>query len=234
MPGSEVIGLGALGLSRQRAGRDARDAALLGAGTPSGSFAEDLESERRTRAFMVENAPSNLPYLALASFFDVSERNSFLVAALLTCGQRHEFSTLRGSSIGDLASMGKFYVAFADSREAKRAVEKVQRLQPTWRVGLLTAREYVQHTEPALLPQTSDFEGQLLATVFYDSRNPRLNRLSAAQTLQTLLVTFGDVKTFLPLPATQANVSDFHIEFFNTRDADNAMISLNNAPANVV
>lgn len=129
--------------------------------------------------------------------------------------------------------MGRFYVAFADSREAKRALDKVQRLQPSWRVGLLTAREYVQHAEPSLLPQTSDFEGQLLATVFYDSRNPRLSRFSAAQALQTLVVIFGDVKTFLPLPATQANVSDFHIEFFNTRDAENAMISLNNASTNV-
>lgn len=152
---------------------------------------------------------------------------------MLTSGKRHDFTTLKGPAIGDMNTMGRFSVAFADGREAKRAFEKVQRLQPTWRLIPLTAREYVQHADATLLQQTSDFEGQLTATVFFDSRNQKLNRMNAGQTLQAILATFGDIKTFLTLPAAQANVSEFHVEFFNTRDAENAVASLNNTAASV-
>jgi hypothetical protein len=72
VPSSDYSGPEPVRIGRQRA---ARDASLLANGTPSGST-ENLEAERRTRAFMIENVPSNLPYLALANFFDVSCLNS--------------------------------------------------------------------------------------------------------------------------------------------------------------
>lgn len=129
--------------------------------------------------------------------------------------------------------MGTFFVAFTDSREAARALDKMQRLQPGWHVVALTAREYIQHAEPELLSQTSDYEGQLIASVYYDSRNPRLNRSSASQTLQALIGTFGNIRDVYIIEAGQANVAEFHIEFCDTRDAENAAVALNNTHANV-
>lgn len=125
------------------------------------------------------------------------------------------------------------YVAFTDSREAKSAMEKVCFLHPEWRVVPITAREYVQHSEPSLLSQTSDFEGQLLVSVYYDGRNPRLNQHTVAHSLETLVTTFGDVKSLNHLPSGQGNVSEFHIEFFDTRDAENAMTTLNGTSVDV-
>lgn len=129
--------------------------------------------------------------------------------------------------------MGKVYLSFSDSRDAKNAVEKVHLLRPEWRVVPLTARELVQHSDPSLLSKTSDFEGQLLVAVYYDSRNPSLNQHAVARSLEALTMTFGDLKAFNQLPTGQDNVSEFHLEFFNIRDAENATISLNGARVDV-
>ncbi|KAL4944743.1 hypothetical protein BDV06DRAFT_232684 [Aspergillus oleicola] len=168
------------------------------------------EQEEPTRALLIENVPTNLTYMALAGFFN-----------------RREFTSLKGPILSELSSKGKVYVSFTDSREAKKAAEKVRLLRPEWRLFPLTSKEYVQQLDPALLPQTSDFEGQLLATVYYDSRNPGLNQQTVARSLETLAMTFGDIKTFTPLLSGQENIAEFHIEYFNTRDADNVMTTLN-------
>lgn len=129
--------------------------------------------------------------------------------------------------------MGKVYVSFADCRETKKAIEKVHLLRPEWRVFPLTPKEYVQHLDPALLSRTSDYEGQLLATVYYDSRNPRLNQRAVARSLETLAMTFGDIKTFTASPSGQENIAEFHIEYFNIRDAENVMTTLNGTSVDV-
>ena len=137
----------------------------------------------------------------------------------------------------ELSSLGKVYVAFTDSREAKTATGKVCLLHPEWRVIPITCREYVQHSEPSILARTSDFEGQLSVSVYYDSRNQVLNQHSVALSLETLAVTFGDIKSFKVLPFQlgngQGNVCEFHLEFFDTRDAENAMTTLNGTSMDV-
>ncbi|GAT30784.1 meiosis protein MEI2 [Aspergillus luchuensis] len=54
--------------------------------------------------------------------------------------------------------MGKVYVAFTDSREATKAIEKVKVLRPEWHISTIAPKEYVKHVEPSLLPQTSNYE----------------------------------------------------------------------------
>lgn len=147
--------------------------------------------------------------------------------------KRREFATLKGPLLTELSSMGKVYVAFADSREAKRAMEKVHLLRPEWRVFPLTAKEYVQHSDASLVPKTSDYEGQLFVTMYYDSRNPGLNQHSATRSLDAIASTFGDVKDLSALPTAQENVSEFHVEFFNTRDAENFLTTLNGTTVDV-
>ncbi|PWY64292.1 meiosis protein MEI2 [Aspergillus heteromorphus CBS 117.55] len=177
---------------------------------PFGTAHGDFDTERRSRALVIENVPKNLTYMSLAGFFN-----------------RREFGSLKGPVLSELSSMGKVYVAFTDSREATKAIEKIKILRPEWNVSPIAPKEYVQHVEPSLLPQTSDYEGQLLVTVYYDGRNPNLNQRTVARSLETLTMTFGDIKTFTSLPTGQENIGEFHIEFFNTRDAENVMTTLN-------
>ncbi|KKK25067.1 meiosis protein [Aspergillus rambellii] len=169
-----------------------------------------FDKDRNLRALLIENVPTNLTYMSLAGFFN-----------------RREFTSLKGPILSELSSMGKIYLAFTDCREAKKAIEKVHLLRPEWHVFPLTPREFTQHSDPSRLPQTSDYEGQLLASVYYDSRNPTLSQHAVSRSLETLVMTFGDIKTFTPLPSDQENIIEFHIEFFNTRDAENVMTTLN-------
>ncbi|KAL4976197.1 hypothetical protein BDW66DRAFT_166721 [Aspergillus desertorum] len=203
--------------SNSKVGRPERSLATYGAigsdrgYTDCGAQARKAaEQDGNTRALLIENVPTNLTYMALAGFFN-----------------RREFTSLKGPILSELSSKGNVYVSFTDCREAKKAIEKVRLLRPEWRVFPLTPKEYVQHLDPALLPQTSNYEGQLLATVYYDSRNPGLNQHTVAQSLETLAMTFGDIQAFTPLLSSQENIAEFHIEYFNTRDAENVMTTLN-------
>lgn len=200
-------------------------------GFPSNTPVEKASIER-SRAFVIENVPSDLSYLTLAGFFNVSDPRNIIIF-LTNRRQRREFSTIKGPVLTELASMGKVYVSFADIRDAKNAVEKVHMLRPEWRIFPLTARELVRHSDPSLLSKTSDFEGQLLVAVYYDSRDHGLNQTIVAHSLESLALTFGDVKSFNRLPTGQANIIEFHVEFFNTRDAENATTSLNGARVDV-
>ncbi|PYH77761.1 meiosis protein MEI2 [Aspergillus uvarum CBS 121591] len=175
-----------------------------------GAEPDELDNEGHSRALVIENVPNNLTYMSLAGFFN-----------------RREFGSLRGPVLSELNSSGKVYVAFTDSREVTKAIEKVNLLRPEWRAFPITAKEYVRHAEPALLSQASDYEGQLLVTVYFDGRNPNLNQHTVARSLETLAMTFGDIKSFTDVPTGQDNIGEFHLEFFNTRDAENVTTTLN-------
>ena len=193
-----------------------------------------LGPDLRSRALLIENVPTNVSYMSLANFFNVSVHKYFRLALDDTdMEQRNDFGTLKGPALNELTSTGKVYVAFADSREAKKATDKIRRLRPQWHVVPLTARDFVEHTEPSLVSQTSNFEGHLSVVVYYDSRNPSLNHSTVSHSLEAIARTFGDMKSFATLPSGQDNVSEFHVEFYNTRDAENAMSTLNGTTVDV-
>jgi hypothetical protein len=122
-----------------------------------------------------------------------------------------------------LKSNGRIYVSFTDSREARHAMDKVHLLRPEWRVVPLTAIEYARRSG-TFTDQISDFEGQIYVTVYY---NPSLDEHTVGSSIKSLAETFGDVKAFRALCAGQRNVIEFQIEFFDTRDAENAVTVLN-------
>lgn len=112
-------------------------------------------------------------------------------------------------------------------------MNKIHHLRPEWRIHPLTAKEYAQRHEMSLSNQVSDFEGQIFVSVYYDSRDPNLHEQGVAQSLKDLAETFGDLKLFHAVPTGQDNVSDFLIEFFDTRDSENAVVTLNGTSVNV-
>ncbi|PGH14426.1 hypothetical protein AJ79_03069 [Helicocarpus griseus UAMH5409] len=169
-----------------------------------------FDSENRNRAFAMEGVPPNLPYLTLAELFS-----------------RREFGTLKGPVFGELSATNCIYVGFTDSRDAKKASEKVARLHPEWRLRFMTAKEYAQKFEPANVDQISNYEGQVSASVYYDSNNSALDARVVSHSFKNLLETFGDLKAFHGLPTSQANVDEFLFEFFDTRAAENVVSTLN-------
>lgn len=147
--------------------------------------------------------------------------------------QRREFGTLKGPVFTELNSTGSIYVAFTDVRDTNNAFEKVGRFHPEWRIRFLTAKEYAQKFDPTNSDLVSDYEGQVFASVFYDSTNPALDSRVVSHSFKDLLETFGDIKAFHGLPGNQGNVDEFLIEFFDTRAADNAVSTLNGTSVDV-
>ncbi|OAX79451.1 hypothetical protein ACJ72_06232 [Emergomyces africanus] len=168
-----------------------------------------FDGENRSRAFAIEGIPGNLPYLTLAEIFN-----------------RREFGSLKGPVFTELHSTGSIYVGFTDVRDANNASEKVARLHPEWRINFLTAQEYAQKFDPTNFDLVSDFEGQVFASVFYDSSNPALDARVVSHSFKDLLETFGDIKAFHGLSNNQGNVDEFLVEFFDTRAADNVISTL--------
>ncbi|KAK2767901.1 hypothetical protein FQN53_006441 [Emmonsiellopsis sp. PD_33] len=188
----------------------------------------EFDGENRSRAFAVEGVPHNLPYLALAEIFNVSAPSIGIEATPNTNShQRREFGTLKGPVFTELSSTGGIYVGFTDARDARNASEKVGRLHPEWRIHFLTAKEYAQKFEPSNSHLVSNFEGQVFASVYYDSSNPALDSRVVSHSFKDLLETFGDIKAFQTIPTGQDNVDEFLIEFFDTRAADNVVSTLN-------
>lgn len=196
-----------------------------------------FDYENRNRAFAIEGVPAGLAYLSLAEFFSVSlfsyhwRFEEPLADTLMP--KRREFGTLKGPVLTELSTKGTIYVGFTDIRDARSAFSKVQRFHPEWRMHSLTAKEYAQKFDPSVLPSISDFEGQIFASVYYDSRNPGLNGRSVSHSFKDLVQTFGDIKAFHSLPTGQDNVTDFLIEFFDARAAENAVSTLNGTSVDV-
>lgn len=147
--------------------------------------------------------------------------------------KRREFPTIKGPVLGELSINGNIYVTFADSREAQRAVYKVRHVRPEWRVVQLTARDYAQFAEPTLLGQVSDYDGQLLVAAIDNGGNINTNCNIVARSVESIIVSFGDIKTFSALHSTQRNALNFQVEFYNSHAAESAVVALNNVTVDV-
>lgn len=147
--------------------------------------------------------------------------------------QRRDFGTLRGPILTELGSNGKIYVGFTDSRDAKAAFEKVQKIYPGWYLQSLTAREFAGKSDAAHLAATSDYEGHIFASVFYNGHQPGADRRILSHNFKAILERFGEIKAFLTLPTEQNHVLDFLVEYFDTRAAENVVSTLNGTVVDV-
>ena len=128
---------------------------------------------------------------------------------------------------------GIIYIGFNDSREAKAAWEKVEKLHPEWRLHPMTAKEFAPKLGEHSPDRVSDFEGLITATVFFDARNPEMDGRSISYGFKNILEPFGDVKAFKTITTGQENVIEFMVEFFDTRAATNVVCTLDGSDINV-
>ncbi|KAM5439648.1 hypothetical protein MferCBS31731_004404 [Microsporum ferrugineum] len=169
-----------------------------------------FDSENRNRAFVIEGAPTDMPYHDVAAIFN-----------------HREFNTVKGPVLCELLSHGRIYVGFTDIYEAKMAAVKAKSFFPNWRFHALTAKEFTQKFEPLLASTTSDYEGQIFATVYYNGSHADADGRVISHSFKNLLSTYGDIKAFDSIPTDHNNIVNFHVEFNDTRAADNAVSALN-------
>ncbi|WEW61862.1 hypothetical protein PRK78_007359 [Emydomyces testavorans] len=169
-----------------------------------------FDKVNRSRAFMIDGAPTDLAYLSIVNLFD-----------------RHEFSTLKGPILTELATHGRIYVAFTDCRDAKAAFDKIQKIYPTWFLQPLTAKEFASKLGNIHVAKTSNYEGHIAASVYFNGHHPGADGRVLSHNFKNILEKFGDIKAFSTIPTEQNHVIDFMVEFFDIRAAENVASTLN-------
>lgn len=178
-----------------------------------GAFSTD---ENATRALAVIGLPAEFRSRRIAEAFKVCLLHSF-VAIETDCLQLESFPSLKTINASQVVGGGLFTVAFSDVRDAKKAWDIAGKLAPHTRVFALAPRAVAadQGFNPS---HVSDFEGQIILSVYYNG-NPNFEQLEAAPIvaeIKRLLAQCGEVKAMHTLPSTQLHCRDFRVEFFDS------------------
>ncbi|KAI1947590.1 hypothetical protein LOZ12_003021 [Ophidiomyces ophidiicola] len=167
------------------------------------------------RAFVIEGVPKDFAYLTIVNLFE-----------------KRTYSSLKGPILTELGSHGRIYAAFADSRDARAVFEKINAMYPNWHFHGLTAKEFAGKLDATHVAWTSDYEGHILVSVFYNGNNPSADPRAISHNFKTTLEKFGDIKAFATIPTEQNHVIDFHVEFFDTHVAENVVSALDGSCVN--
>ncbi|KAK6379847.1 hypothetical protein LTS17_005921 [Exophiala oligosperma] len=162
-----------------------------------GAFSTD---ENATRALAVIGLPAEFRSRRIAEAFKLES-----------------FPSLKTINASQIVGGGLFTVAFSDVRDAKKAWDIAGKLAPHTRVFALAPRAVAadQGFNPS---HVSDFEGQIILSVYYNG-NPNFEQLEAAPIvaeIKRLLAKCGEVKAMHTLPSTQLHCRDFRVEFFDS------------------
>ncbi|KAK5289501.1 hypothetical protein LTR99_001470 [Exophiala xenobiotica] len=163
-----------------------------------GVFSTD---ENAVRAFAVIGVPPDFRSRRIAEAFKLQD-----------------YPSLKTINASQVVGDGLFTVAFSDVRDAKKAWDVAAKLSPHTRIFPMAPRGVAadQGYNPS---HVSDFEGQLIVTVYYNG-NPNFKQLEAAPIvaeIKRLLAQCGEVKAMHTLPSTQLHCRDFRVEYFDSQ-----------------
>lgn len=140
------------------------------------------------------------------------------------------FKSLVGVSYKNLAEHGVVIVGLSNMCDAFQLEQFLKNIQPTWTTRRLSPKQYARQAFNNPTDNVSDFQAQLIVTVFYDG-----NVLAgpAIRTLKLAFEDFGYLKAIHSLPANQQRVREFRVEYEDTRSTNCALSSLKNAMIDV-
>ncbi|EXJ86496.1 hypothetical protein A1O3_03447 [Capronia epimyces CBS 606.96] len=182
--------------AKLNAGRALTGTSMYHINYSQGIFSTD---ENVTRAFVVTGIPESFRSTDIAAIFKTSS-----------------FSSLRSINASQLVTHGLVTLSFADVREAKLAFEVASTRLPLARVFPLPPKGLASD-EGKDPHQVTDFEGQVIVTVYYNG-HPAVQQKDAyavVAEIKRLLAQCGPVKAFHTLAPTQIHVREFRVEFFN-------------------
>ncbi|KAI9761197.1 MAG: hypothetical protein M1840_001997 [Geoglossum simile] len=144
-----------------------------------------------------------------------------------------EFPSLKGLETLKVASTGTIYLGFWDIRDAEKACRKAETEGPEWDVEYYSRVQYAQ-----VLTQTSAFvsayEAQLLVTAVFKGSSETFDAATIQHMLQEVLARFGDMKSYQNLIDNEPGVVRIVVEFFDTRESDDALQALRNYKLQVI
>lgn len=143
------------------------------------------------------------------------------------------FNSVIGVTLKDLKQHGVVIVGFSNIRDAAEVEPYIRNVQPTWTVRRISPKQYAQQALGSSSDMVTDYEAQLIVTLFYNGNQNRFLAIPVVNKLKQTLTTFGYLKAFHTLPAIQNHAREFRVEFDDTRSALNALVSLDLAVVDV-
>jgi hypothetical protein len=136
----------------------------------------------------------------------------------------------------ELHTQGNVYVAFADVRDANKAIKEANDSGFMWTIRRLKPTDFVVKLKPEFARYASGFEGQVTVTIYTPLKEARAHQQSTGpKVVKTILEMYGDLKAFRTLihGGPENGLSEYRVEFYNTYAAEVAVNSLDTKPFGV-
>ncbi|KAL8898483.1 MAG: hypothetical protein Q9207_006677 [Kuettlingeria erythrocarpa] len=153
---------------------------------------------------------------------------STLPADLETVISPKKFLSRKDLVLDNLSLNGTVYVTFTDIRDAVEAVTSLNKLRENWLVQYLPLPPRGLHFQEAngINSITSKYEGQLLVKAHFSGPSSFFDLDTVSRLILDLLNNYGGLKAYYAI-ITVYPVVAYRAEFFDTKDAEHAIIHLN-------
>lgn len=142
--------------------------------------------------------------------------------------QPTKFQSRKDVVFDHLPLSGTVYVSFTDIRDALDAVASLHRLRGGWLVQYLPLPSRGLHPREAYGTNSiaSRYEGQLLVKAYFSGPSPFFDLDTVSRLILDLLNNYGGLKAYYAV-ITVYPVVAYRAEFFDTKDAEHAIVHLN-------
>ncbi|KAL8760165.1 MAG: hypothetical protein Q9184_003408 [Pyrenodesmia sp. 2 TL-2023] len=138
------------------------------------------------------------------------------------------FQSRKGLVFDHLSLTGTVYVKFTDIRDAIDAVASLHRLRGDWLVQYLPLPSRELHSREAFGTNSiaSKYEGQLFVKAYFSGPSPFFDLDTVSRLILDLLNNYGGLKAYYAVITVYPIVA-YRAEFFDTKDAEHAIVHLN-------
>lgn len=190
---------------------------------------EDHSDKRR---FLVQHVDTDTEGLEIVRFFQVScfliqEEDFFKVLNLFF----QSFTSVNGPFWTTLNSIGRFYVAFTDSREVNTVIQLIAHEYPEWELIPMNAEEFARDTR-MITPLPPSFDDTVVATVYCGSYS-NFRAIDVTSKVKPYMELVGKVHSVqelqfgTPSDGSRLTTHELKVKYFDCRHAANAVKALN-------
>ncbi|KAL8632267.1 hypothetical protein Q9189_002057 [Teloschistes chrysophthalmus] len=139
-----------------------------------------------------------------------------------------KYRSLRHLVLESLSATGTVYASFTDVRDAIEVVSVLQELRSQWLAQYLPVPSYAIDTQHVRLSSISapQFEGQLMVKAEFSGPAIYFNIGTVGRLILDLLNNYGNIMAYEAVH-TMYPIVAYRAEFYETKDADHAMVHLN-------
>ncbi|KAJ5578851.1 hypothetical protein N7450_007718 [Penicillium hetheringtonii] len=206
--------------------------------TVPGSNAPGPTSNPRESSARNETVAPGVPINLWNTEEDHSDKRRFLVQHVDTDTEGLEivrffqsFTSVNGPFWTTLNSIGRFYVAFTDSREVNAVIQLIAHEYPEWELIPMNAEEFARDTR-MITPLPPSFDDTVVATVYCGSYS-NFRPIDVTSKVKPYMELVGKVHSVqelqfgTPSDGSRLTTHELKVKYFDCRHAANAVKALN-------